>query len=325
MAEYDIIIIGAGAAGLTAGLYSVRAGMKALLLEKAQGPGGQILLTEVVENFPGFPEGIKGQVLAERFKAQALKAGLEIITEEAKQIVFVEPSETPRWYTVKTENKDYLAHSIILATGAIPRRLAVPKEQKLTGRGISYCAICDGPLFRDREIVVVGGGNAACEEALYLSKFARKIILIHRRERLRADKVLQDRLRADPKIDFIWNSRILEILGEEKVSGVKIEDVTTTEKRDISCEGVFIFVGLKPNTDFVKGLVKMDNQGFIVTDVNLQTSRKGIFACGDCRVRALRQIVTACSEGAYAAGASGNYVEELKGTAYNDKGEPSSP
>ncbi|MBL7084919.1 MAG: thioredoxin-disulfide reductase [Candidatus Omnitrophica bacterium] len=324
MAEYDIIVIGAGAAGLTAGLYAVRAGMKVIVLEKAAG-GGQMLLTEAIENFPGFPEGIKGQVLAKKIKAQAVKAGVEIVNNEARQIVLVRPTEALSWYAVKAKERDYFTHSVILACGASPKRLGVPREEMLTGRGVSYCATCDGPLFRDKQIIVVGGGNAACEEALYLSKFARRVSLLHRRERLRADKVLQDRLRAEPKIDFIWNSIILEVLGEEKVSGVKIEDLTTGKKREVSCEGVFIFAGLKPNTDFVKGLLASDSQGFIVTDENLQTSRKGIFACGDCRVRALPQVVIACSEGARAAMACRNYVEEVKGIAYNGKRKTSPP
>ncbi|MBL7130647.1 MAG: thioredoxin-disulfide reductase [Candidatus Omnitrophica bacterium] len=313
--EYDIIIIGAGAAGLSAGLYAARAGMKVKVLEKASA-GGQMLLTDLVENFPGFPEGIKGPALAGRLKAQAEKSGLKIIGEEVKEIVFARSCDAVSGYTVKTEGRTYRAHSIILACGAIPKRLGVPREETLTGRGVSYCATCDGPLFRNRRIIVVGAGNAACEEALYLSKFVRSVTLIHRRGRLRADKVLRDRLKAEPKIDFIWNSKVLEIAGEEKVSGVKIEDINTGKKRDVPCEGVFIFAGLKPNTDFLKGAVNTDPQGFIVTGQNLETSRKGIFACGDCRLRPLRQIVTACSEGAEAAVASRNYVEELKGTAY---------
>ncbi len=312
MVESEVIIIGAGPAGLTAGLYAVRAGLKVKVLEKAS-VGGQMLLTEVVENFPGFPEGIKGQMLAESFEAQGARWGLEIISEEVKEI---QPGKAASRYSVKTESRLYRAHSIILACGANPKRLGAIGEERLTGQGVSYCATCDGPLFREREVIVVGGGNAAAEEALYLSKLARKVTLIHRRERLRADKVLQERLKADPKIDFIWNSQVLEILGEEKVSGVKLQERTTGRKKDISCEGVFIFVGLKPNTDFLGGLVKMDSQGFIVTDKDLQTSRPGIFACGDCRLRLLRQIVTACSEGAEAAVASRNYVEQLKGTAY---------
>jgi len=315
MVKYDSIIIGAGAAGLTAGLYAVRAGMKVRLLEKAAA-GGQMLLTEVIENFPGFPEGVKGQVLAGKFKAQAVNAGLEIVSEEAEQVLSVQPSKDISCYSVKTKDKDYSTHSVILACGAHPKRLGLPGEETLTGRGVSYCATCDGPLFREREVVVLGGGNAACEEALYLAKFVRKITLIHRRERLRADKVFQERLKADPKINFIWNSVVLEILGEEKVSGLKLEDVRSGKKAEVSCDGVFIFVGLKPDTDFLKGLVETDSQGFIVTDENLATSRRGIFACGDCRLRPLRQVVSACSEGARALTACRNYVEQLKGTSY---------
>lgn len=311
MPEYDIIIIGAGAAGLTAGLYTVRAGMKVKVLDKAQA-GGQMLLTEVIENYPGFPEGIKGQVLSEKFRSQAVKFGVDIIEQEVKQIVSVKPN----YYFVKVAEKDFSTYSIILACGAVPRRLGVPREEALTGRGVSYCAVCDGPLFREREIIVVGGGNTACDEALYLSKFASRVTLVHRRDQLRADKLLQDRLKANPKIDFIWNSVVQEILGEEKVAGIKIEDVNTGKRRDVSCNGVFIFVGLKPNTDFVKGLVKLDSQGFVVTDKTLATSGKGIFACGDCRSQALQQVVSACGEGAQAAEVARHYVEELKGTAY---------
>ncbi len=311
MAEYDIMIIGAGPAGLTAGLYAARAGMKAAVLEKASA-GGEVLLTEIVENFPGFPEGIKGHELAERFRLQALKAGLKIINEEVKEISFAGRGR----YTVKAPAKSYAAAAIIIASGAHPRKLGVAGEDKFIGRGVSYCAICDGPLFRQRQVLVVGGGNAACEEALYLSKFARKVTLIHRRDRLRADKVLQERMKAEPKIDVIWSSRVLEMLGEVTLSGVKLEQIKTGKTRDLSCEGVFIFVGLKPNTDFLKGLVKMDKQGFIVSGQNLQTSRKGIFACGDCRQRPLRQIITAAGEGAEAAVAARDYVEEARGTAY---------
>lgn len=310
MPEYEIIIVGAGSAGLTAGLYTVRAGMKVLLLERTT-CGGQILLTEVIENFPGFPQGIKGQELAQRLKVQAQDAGLEIVTEEAKEI-----RKVGNQYIIKTESREYSSYSIILACGAHPKRLGLPGEEKLTGRGVSYCATCDGPLFREREVIVVGGGNAAAEETLYLSKFASQITLVHRRDRLRADKVLQDRLRANPKIDFILNSQVLEIVGEEKVTGVVIKDVHTAKLRDIACQGVFIFAGLKPNTDFARGLVKTDKEGFILTNQDLQTSRRGIFACGDCRLRPLRQIITACGEGASAAVCAGNYVEKLKGTAY---------
>lgn len=312
MAEYDVIIVGAGPAGLSAGLYAVRAGMKTIALEQAS-CGGQMLLTEIVENYPGFPQGIKGQLLAEQFKAQAVGAGLQIVNQGVKEII---PLDLGTGYTVKTDEASYGTNSIILACGANPRRLAIPGEERLIGRGVSYCATCDGPLFRGRQIIVVGAGNAACEEALFLSKFARRVTLVHRRSRLRADRVFQERLKAEPKIDFIWNSRVVEIAGEAKVSAVTLEDVKTARKKNVSCDGVFIFVGLKPNTDFIKGLLDMDSQGFILTDENLQSSRKGIFACGDCRLRPLRQVVTACGEGAEAAVASYNYVEELKGTAY---------
>jgi thioredoxin reductase (NADPH) len=318
MADYDIVIIGAGPAGLTAGLYAARAGMQVLVLEKGL-PGGQMLLTEEIENFPGFAQGMKGQQLAQRFKEQALKAGVEIISDGAEQII--QPSQAAGCYSVKTKVKDYFTHSVILACGAVPKRLGVPAEEALTGRGVSYCATCDGPLFRGREVVVVGGGNAACEEALYLAKFVRKVSLVHRRVRLRADQVLQERLKGEPKIDFILNSQVLEILGEQKVSAVKLKDLETGKERNLSCAAVFIFAGFKPNTDFLQGLVKKDNSGFILTDEHLASSCRGIFACGDCRLRPLRQIVTACGEGAEAAMAARDYVERLKGTAYPDFAE----
>ncbi|MBN2097090.1 MAG: thioredoxin-disulfide reductase [Candidatus Omnitrophica bacterium] len=315
MSEYDLVIIGAGPAGLTAGLYAQRAGMKVIMLEKLQ-PGGLLFWTETIENFPGFPEGVSGRELAERFRAQAVQAGLTIVTQEVKQIVWVQPTEALKWYSVKTQEREYNIHCVILASGAHPKRINVPREEMLTGKGVSYCATCDGPLFRDQDIVVVGGGNAACEEALYLAKFARKVSLIHRRDRLRADQLLQQRLKANPKINILWNTVVLEILGAEKVTGVKIEDVATAKRSELSCAGVFIFAGFKPNTDFVKGLVNLDIQGFITTDANLQTSRPGIFACGDCRLRALAQIVTACGEGAQAAQAARQYVDQLTGRTY---------
>lgn len=318
MPKYDIIIIGAGPAGLTAGLYAARAGMKVLLLEQAL-PGGQMLLTETIENFPGFPQGITGQKLAEQFKAQTLQSGGEIVYEQAREIVASPSSATLKAYTVKTTAQGYLAYSVILASGAVPRRLGVAGEEALTGRGVSYCATCDGPLFRQRSIVVVGGGNAAAEEALYLSKFARKVTLIHRRQRLRADQILQDRLRANPKIDFIFNCIVVEIKGKVKIEAVILEDVNTGEKKGLSCEGVFTFVGFLPNTDFVQALVQRDAQGFIITEDGLSTSRKGIFACGDCRRRPLRQVVTACGEAAQAAEAAREYVEQLKGIAYEQE------
>jgi len=314
MTENDIIIIGAGAAGLNAGLYAVRAGMKVKVLEK-QTPGGQMLSHEAVENFPGFPEGIKGQELAQRLKAQAVNSGLTIFKEKARQIVFVQPSEAFSWYVVKTEGKDYTTQSIILACGAVPKRLGVPREEMLTGRGVSYSASCDGSLFRDQEVILVGEDNVAAEEALCLSKFAHRITFIHRGQRLRADKIFQDKLKAEPRIDFIGNTVVLEILGEDRVCGLKVENISTARKSEISCKGVFIFAGLKPNTDFIKGLVKMDKDGFIVTDKNLRASRKGIFACGDCRAKELHQIVVACSEGAEAAQACRNYLKELNGVS----------
>ena len=314
-AEYDAIIIGSGAAGLTAALYAVRSGMKVKVLEK-QIAGGQMLVTETIENFPGFPEGIKGHELAKQIDKQAIAAGAEIISEDVKQLVRVQPTEISGWYNVKTEHNTYTAHAVILACGASPRRLNIPREEILTGKGVSYCAVCDGPLFRDKEVIVVGGGNSAVEEALFLTKIVSKVILVHRRNKLRADKVYQDRIKANPKVEFVWNSQVMEILGEERATGIKVEDVASGAKREIKADGIFIFAGLAPNTGFVKGFLKMDNQGFIVTNEHLETTKKGIFACGDCRLKSLYQVVTACGEGAEAAHLAYDYVEEIKGTSY---------
>jgi len=315
--EYDIIIIGAGAAGLTAGLYAIRSGMKVKLLDRTV-PGGQLLVTETIENFPGFADGIKGPQLAERLKKQAVDAGLEIVTDEVKQLVRVQPTEVVGWYNVKvSEEKHYTTHSVILACGAHPRRLNVPREEMLTGKGVSYCATCDGPLFRDKEVIVVGGGNAAVEEALFLANIVSKVTIVHRRDILRADKVYQDKIKANPKVDFVWNAQVLEILGEQKARGVKIKDTVTGNTREIESDAVFIFAGLKPNTGFVKGFLKMDTQGFIVTNEYLETTQTGVFACGDCRLKSLYQVITACGEGAQAAHLARSYVEELKGTSYD--------
>lgn len=315
MVEYELVVIGAGPAGLTAGIYAARAGMKVLLVEKIV-PGGQVQLAETIENFPGFPEGIKGAQLSDLFKKQAVSAGARIIIAEVKEISALQDSQQRPYYLLKTDEQSFSAYSVILACGAAPRKLNVPGEEQLSGRGVSYCAVCDGPLFRGRQVVVVGGGNSACEEAIYLSKIAEKVSLIHRREKLRADQVLRDRIARIPRIDILWNSRVTRILGEEKMRAVEIENVQTGEIKEVPAAGIFIYAGLRPNTDFLQELVNLNEERFVRTDENLQTSRLGIFAGGDCRERKLRQIITACGEGAQAAWASYNYVEQLKGTMY---------
>ena len=307
---YDVIIIGGGPAGLTAGLYAARARLKTLLVESYL-VVSQATTTDWIENYPGFLEGIGGFELMDKFKKQAEKFGLELDTGDVRNIL----RDKDVWQ-IETEEKKYNCSSIIVATGARPRELGAAGEEKFRGKGVSYCATCDGPLFKDKDIVVVGGGDTAVEEALFLTRFARKITLVHRRDRLRATKLLHERILAHEKVEFVWSSQVIEVLGNEGVEAVKVKNGTTGEESRISCDGVFIFVGLIPNTNFLKGVIELDRSGYVVADENMKTSKEGIFACGDCRQKLLRQIVTACGDGATAAFSAQQYVEELKGMAY---------
>ncbi len=300
----DIIIIGGGPAGLTAGIYAGRSRLKTVILEKGL-IGGRILMTEVIENFPGFPKGISTQELIKNIEEQVRELGVEIITEEAKDLDI-------NSFEVKTEKNKYKAKAIIIATGAQSRRLNVPGEEKFQGKGLSYCAICDGPLYKDKKVVIVGGGNAAAEEALYLARFASSVDLIHRRDQLRASSILQERLRENKKINFILNSVVTEINGTHKVNSIKIKDKNTQKEKNIDCHGIFIYVGIEPNTSFVKHKLNMDDLGFIITDEDMATSQKGIFACGECLRKNLYQMITACSEGAIAAESANRYLMGLK-------------
>ena len=310
--KYDVLIIGGGPAGLTAGIYASRERLNTLLLEKGV-CGGLPAITDLIENYPGFPEGIKGMDLMNKFKKQAEKFGVRI--NELEGVKKIEPLGEK--IKVQTDKQEHTACAVIVASGSLPRKLGILGEDEFLGKGVSYCATCDGPLYRDKDVAVVGGGDAALQEALFLTRFAKKVFLIHRRNEFRGAAINEERLRENEKIEFVWNCRVVEILGEKKLSGLMVEDVRDGKKSRLRAEGLFIFVGFKPNTDFIKGLVKMDEQGFIVTDQNLETSQKGIFACGDCRAKLLRQVVTACGEGAQAAQAARNYVEELKGTSYD--------
>ena len=306
----DLVIIGGGPAGLTAGLYAARAGIETLLLEKTV-PGGQALLTEWIENYPGFPEGIRGSELSEKMEEQARKFGLKTALEE---VVSITPRPSP--ILVKTPNKEYETLALIVATGVVPAKLKVPGEEELTGRGVSYCATCDGPLFKDKKVVAIGGGDTAVEETIFLSKFAKGVTLIHRRDRLRATKIIQERALANPKIDFLWNSVVTEIGGKERVEGIRVKNLKTEKVSELACEGVFIFVGSRPNTAFLKGTVEMNEKGYIITDEEMKTSARGIYASGDVRQKSLRQVITACGEGAIAAFSAQHYVEKLKGIEY---------
>jgi len=311
---YEAIIVGGGPAGLTACIYLSRARMNTLLIEKAL-PGGQAILTEIIENYPGFPFGIAGPELMQKMEEQAVRFGLKIEYAEVVEVKIKEDKED-KVKIVKTNNQEYKTLTIVLASGAEAQKLGVPGEEELRGRGVSYCATCDAPFFKDQKIVVVGGGDTAIEEALYLTKFVREATIIHRRDRLRATKILQERVFSNKKINFAWDSVVTKILGKEKVEGVLVQNKKTGKEKVISCQGVFVFVGNIPNSKFLKELVKLDKRGYILTDDNMMTSQEGIYACGDVRKKILRQVVTACGEGATAAFAAQKYIEELKGVSY---------
>ena len=311
---YDVVIIGGGPAGLTAGIYASRARMKTLLLEKTM-CGGQVLITDTIENFPGFPDGIKGPDLANWILKQAEHFGVEKKLAEAKKIIIKKEEDEP-FKVVLNEGEDIHALSLIISTGARWNALGIPSEKELTGRGVSYCATCDGPLFKGKDLVVIGGGDTALEDALFLTKFANKVTIVHRRNRLRATQILQERALANKRIEFCYNSIATGIIGGTKVEGIKIKDVDTGKEKIIKSEGVFVFIGIVPNSEILKGLVKMDEKGYIISDEDMKTSADGIFVCGDVRKKLLRQIVTATGEGATAAFSAINYVDHLKGIEY---------
>ena len=310
---YDLAIIGGGPAGLTAGIYGARAGMSTLILERLS-PGGQVVTTDIVENYPGFTEPINGYELAQRILTQATKFGVEIRSAEVTGID-VHSQEEQKLISLGDES--ILARAVIIASGAHHRRLGVPGEERFWGRGISCCATCDGMFYRDKHVVVVGGGDTAIKEAIFLTRFVSKITLVHRRDRLRATKILQDKIFAlGDKVEFAWKSVVKEILGDDQVRSVRLSSVDNGEERVLECDGVFLFVGFTPNTDFLRGVVKLDERGYVITDDNMATSVPGVFACGDARKKLFRQIVTACGEGATAAFAAEMYVENMKGIAY---------
>lgn len=300
---YDVIIIGGGPAGLTAGLYSSRARMKSLLIEQALS-GGQIIITEWIENYPGFDEGISGTDLAQRMEKQAVKFGLEKVWGTVIDISL--EGDIKR---ITLENGTvYETKSIILATGAHPKALNIPGEKELRGKGVSYCATCDGAFFKDEDVAVIGGGDSALEEAVFLARFARTVYIIHRRSEFRAVKITQERASLNPKLKFIFNSVAEKIEGEKSVTALHIKNLETGKKSVLDVSGVFIYVGYTPNTGFLKGLAALDEENYIIADCEMTTSVPGIFAAGDVRTKSLKQIAAAVGDGAVAAVAAEKYI-----------------
>jgi len=307
--RYDVVIIGGGPAGLTAGIYAARARMNVVLIERLA-CGGQILTADRIENFPGFPEGVAGPELAEHMAGQAKRAGLETRISEVKELTPAKNKDGA--FNVKLEGSGSIdARTVIIATGARWAALGIPGEKELAGRGVSYCATCDGPLFRGKEIVIVGGGDTALEDALFLTRFAEKITVVHRRKELRATKILQERAFAEKKIEFCLNAVAAGISGKDRVEAVRVKDVTTGAEKTLSAAGVFILIGITPNSDIAKGIVKLDENGYIITDETMAASAAGIFAAGDVRKKLLRQVVTATAEGAIAAVSARHYIEGM--------------
>ena len=300
---YDVIIIGGGPAGLTAGLYNARARLNVLLLERLA-PGGQVLTTDWVENYPGFPDGISGFELMDRMKTQAEKFGLKIQSDEVSGLEL-----SPERKAVLTVAGPLETKSIILCCGANWKKLGIEGEDRLMGKGISFCATCDGPFYRDQEVAVIGGGDTAVEEAIFLTRFVSKVHLIHRRNKLRAAKVLQERAMSHEKIEFIWDSIPVKILGGNGVEGIELQNVKSEKVFRKNVQGVFVFIGTVPNTEMLKGQIKLDLNGFVVTDDHMQTSIPGVFAAGDIRSKIFRQISTAVGEGATASYAVEKYLE----------------
>ncbi len=304
MSVYDIIIVGGGPAGYTAALYATRAGFNTLLIERMSA-GGQLALTGEVDNYPGFEEGIDGFTLGMKMQASAERFGA--VSEYAEVLSLDLKSKIKK---VITDFGEYSAKSVIIATGANPRELGLPREKELLGKGIHYCAHCDGRFYKDKTVAVVGGGNSAAADALYLSRLAKKVYLIHRRDTLRATKIYHQPLKNAENIEFLWDNSITEFSGEQKINGIEVKNLKTGEKSKILCDGIFVSIGRKPATEFLNGALNLDANGYIIADESTKTNIDGVFAVGDVRTKALRQIVTAVSDGATAVHFAEEYLAE---------------
>lgn len=311
--EFDLMIVGGGPAGLTAGIYASRSRLKTAIVEEKRKPGGQVATTWEIENYPGLL-ATSGPELMKSFSDHAQKFGCEIIRDKVLGI-----SIDGNKKCLKTKKDEYFAKSIIIATGAQPRSLGIKGESEFTGRGVAYCAICDADFYTDRNVIVLGNGDAAVEEAIYLTRYARKvtIVVIHQEGKMDATKVLQEKAYSNPKIDFIWNSIVLEIKGEDLVEQVVVKNIKTGEEENVETDGLFVLVGTIPNSDFLRGRLEMTEEGYIKTNELMETSIPGIFAAGDVTEKFLRQVVTSCADGSIAAIAAEKYIEE-EGSFYKD-------
>ncbi len=301
---YDLIIIGAGPAGLTAGIYGARAGLNTVLIEKGI-PGGIMTTTDLIENFPGFPDGVTGSQLSDLMKRHCQRFGVEMIQGEVKGI----KKENGIFYTY-LDGTEILSRTIIIATGSSPRKLNVLGEEKFLGRGVSYCATCDGPLFKKQDIAIIGCGNSGLQEGRFLLKFVRSITFVEILPKITADRILYDYFANNENVKFLLNYEVVGIDGETRVESIKVKNRTTGEEVNIKVGGIFIYVGLIPNSQFIKDILKTDGNGFIITNENYETSVRGIFAAGDVRAKGIRQVVVACSEGAQAAINAYHYLEK---------------
>ncbi len=304
--DYDVIIVGGGPAGMTAGLYAGRGRFKTLLLEKLI-TGGQVMTTDHVDNYPGFPEGVAGFELSQRMRDQAERFGVEIRSAE---VTALKPGNP--YHTIVLEGgEEIIGRAVIIASGAQPRRAGFPGEAEFTGKGVGYCATCDGALYRDETIAVVGGGDTALQDAVFLTRFAQKVYLIHRRDQFRGARLYQEKVFANDKIQVLFDTVVTRIMGDKNVTGIQIKNLKTGQESELAVTGVFVFVGIQPITGWLSpGLLEQDEFGFIRTDANMATNIPGIFAAGDVRVKLLRQITTAVGDGAVAAFAAEKYLEE---------------
>ncbi len=304
--DYDLVIIGGGPAGLTAGLYAARAKLNAILIEKLV-LGGQVIITDRIDNYPGFPDGISGPDLIQKMTDQVKRFGLKIENSEVNSVDLSQPIKN-----ITLNDRSITTHTIIIATGASPKKLGVPGEDTFSGKGVSYCATCDGPFFKDSVVAAIGGGDTAVQESLFLTRFAKKVYLIHRRDQLRATAIMQKHAMEDDKIELIWNSELTGINGLTHVESITLQHVKTGDKQQLNVDGCFIWVGIIPNTQFLSNAVELDKTGFIMADLNMATSVPGVFTAGDVRNTPIRQIVTAVGDAAVAAFSAEHYIASVK-------------